>query len=139
MFIYLTICKLTWVYRNSATLTDNILINTSDVDITRSNILSNICDFWSQLCFSHSFFQKPSSRNQLRINLSNSSINVFKSESGLTEAFSIQTIPSYQPDIVPVFSNFCNMLNTLARKYVPLRTSRFVYFRSVLAMNNKWQ
>ena len=89
LFIYLTICKLAWVYRNSATLIDNILINKRDVDITRRNILSDICHFWSHIiCFSHSFFQKPSSTSQFRINFSNFSINVFKSESGLSEAFS---------------------------------------------------
>ena len=37
-----TICKLTRVYSNSATLIDKILTNKSDVDIIRSNILSDM-------------------------------------------------------------------------------------------------
>ena len=77
-------------------------------------------------------------RNQMHIKFSNFSINLFKSESRLGEAFSCQTIPSYQPDVDVVFSHFCNMLITLAGKHSPLRISQIVYFRSVLAMNNKW-
>ena len=34
-----------YIYNNSATLIDNILTNKRYVDITRSNILSDICDF----------------------------------------------------------------------------------------------
>ena len=87
--------------------------------------------------FSHSFFQKLNSGNQFRINFSNFSINVFKSESGLSEAFSSQTIPSCQPDVDVVFLHFCNML-IIAGKHAALRLCQIVYFRSVLAMNNKW-
>ena len=129
-----SICKLPRGYSNSATLNDNILTNKSDVDITRSNILSDICDFSSLFSFSHSFLQKPSSRSQLRINFCNLPMNVFNSKSIFSEAFFSQTNPSDQRDVDVVFSHCCYMLITLA----PLRTSQIVHFRSVLATINKW-
>ena len=116
------------VYSNSATLIDNILTNKIGVRTTRSNILSNICYYYSHL-FSDVFFffQKPSSRNRLRISLSR---NVFNSESSISEAISNQTLPCDQADVDVVVSLFYNMLITLVDKHAPLRTSHIVCRRS---------
>ena len=68
------------------------------------------------------FFQKPSSRNRLRINFSR---NVFNSGSSISEAFSSQTLPCDQADVDVVVSLFDNMLITLVDK-----TSEIVCMRS---------
>ena len=74
-------------------------------------------------------FQKPSSRNRLRVNFSR---NVFNSESSISEAFSCQTLPCDQADVDVVVSLFYNMLITLVDKHAPLRTSDIVCIRSFL-------
>ena len=54
-----TIWKLGRVYRHSATLIDDILTNKSDVDITKSDILSDICNFFPSSVFDILSFKNP--------------------------------------------------------------------------------
>ena len=115
------------VYSNSATIIDNILTNKIGVGTTTSNILANICDYYSHFCFLISFFQKPSSRDRLLINFSR---NVCNSESSISEAFSCQTLPCDQADVDFVVSLSYNMLIAPVDKHAPLRTTHIVCIRS---------
>ena len=56
-----TIDKPTRVYNTSATLTDNILTNKVDVEITVGilSLTSVVSDHYSQFCISHNFIQRP--------------------------------------------------------------------------------
>jgi len=49
-----TIDKPTRVYKNTATLSDNILVNKLDAEIYSGNIVSDVSDHYSQFCI----FQK---------------------------------------------------------------------------------
>ena len=109
----------TRVYDNLATLTDDILTNKVDVEITSGNIISYIGDHYSQFCISHNFIQRPKPGKQKRRDFSGYSRSKFNSE--LSDALVSQTNFSDQFDVDTAFSHFYNTLLALIDKHAPLR------------------
>ena len=110
-----TIDKPTRVYNTSATLTDNILTNKVDVEITSRNIISDISDHSSQFCISHNFIQRPKPGKQTRWDFSGYSRSKFNSE--LSDDLVSQTNFSDQFDVDTAFSYFYNTLLALLDKH----------------------
>ena len=114
-----TIDKPTRVYRNSATLIDNILVNNVKGTVSSGNVVSDISDHFTQFCIFHSCKNKISPPRQKIRDYSRFSESIFHNELSQIEWDSI--ITDNQNDIDRTFSNFFNTLNKLVSKHAPLK------------------
>ena len=108
-----TIDKPTRVYRNSATLIDNILVNNVKGTVSSGNVVSDVSDHFTQFCIFHSCKNKISPPRQKIRHYSRFSESLFHYELSQIEWDSI--ITDNQNDIDRTFSNFFNTLNKLVK------------------------
>ena len=113
-----TIDKPTRVCNNSATLIDNILTNKVNVEITSGNVISDVCDHFSQFCNAHNFIQRPKPGKQKRRDFYGYSKSKFNYE--LSNTLASQTDFKEQFDVDTAFSYFYNTLSALVDKHAPL-------------------
>ena len=114
-----TIDKPTRVYRNSATLIDNILVNNVKGTVSSGNVVSDVSDHFTQFCIFHSCKNKISPPRQKIRDYSRFSESLFHYELPQIEWDSI--ITDNQNDIDRTFSNFFNTFNKLVNKHAPLK------------------
>ena len=114
-----TIDKPMRVYRNSATLIDNILVKNVKGTVSSGNVVSNVSDHLTQFCIFHSCKNKISPPRQKIRDYSRFSKSIFHNELSQIEWDSITT--DNQNDIDRTFSNFFNTLNKLVNKHAPLK------------------
>ena len=111
-----TIDKPTRVYKNSATLIDNIFVNNITNNVLSGNVVSDISDHFSQFCILHSYCGNNQPRKQKFRDYSNFSEKKFNDElSNVAWDFT-------SPDIDKCFSTFYNKLNKIVNKHAPLKT-----------------
>jgi hypothetical protein len=110
-----SIDKPTRIHNNSATLIDNILVNTYDQKIYSGNIISDISDHFSQFCVIQSLKDKPElPRNRKMRDFSRFSENKF-----INEVRQIRwniVIEKHRRNVDKLFSSFYNKLNKLVNK-----------------------
>ena len=114
-----TIDKPTRVYKNTATLIDNILVNKLDAEIYSGNIVSDISDHYSQFCI----FQKikvvrKKGRKKMR-DFSSFSENSFADELSQIDWDSVSGV---QNDPYHSFTILYNKVNKLLDKHAPYKT-----------------
>ena len=107
------------MYRNSATLIDNILVSNVKGTVSSGNVVSKVSDHFTQFCIFHSCKNKISPPWQKIRDYSRSSESIFHNELSQIEWDSI--ITDNQNDIDRTFSNFFNTLNKLVNKHAPLK------------------
>ena len=115
-----SIDKPTRIHNNSATLIDNILINTFDDDIHSGNIISDISDHFSQFCVIQSLkdgLTLPSYRKMR--DFSRFSENKFMNE--LRQIRWNIIIEKHHKNVNKLFLSFYNKLNKLVNKHAPRR------------------
>jgi len=111
--------KPTRLYRNSATLIHNILVNNVKGTVSSGNVVSEVSDHFTQFCIFHSCKNKISPLRQKIRDYSRFSESIFHYELSQTEWDSI--ITDNQNDIDRTSSNFFNTLNKLVNKHAPLK------------------
>ena len=110
--------KPTRVYKNSATLIDNIFVNRFDHKISGGNIVSDISDHYSQFCFIHSLTPKNLTTKCKIRDYSNFSEECFIYDVSETDWNSLMANGS----VDKCFSSFYNKLNKLINKHAPFKT-----------------
>ena len=110
--------KPTRVYKNSATLIDNIFVNRFDHKISGGNIVSDISDHYSQFCFIHSLTPKNLTTKCKIRDYSNFSEECFINDVSETDWNSLMANGS----VDKCFSSFYNKLNKLINKHAPFKT-----------------
>ena len=110
--------KPTRVYKNSATLIDNIFVNRFDHKISGGNIVSDISDHYSQFCFIHSLTPKNLITKCKIRDYSNFSEECFINDVSETDWNSLMANGS----VDKCFSSFYNKLNKLINKHAPFKT-----------------
>ena len=127
-----TIDKPTRVYKNAATLIDNILVNKLDAGIYSGNIVSDISDHYSQFCI----FQKTKvvgkKGGKKTRDFSYFSENSFADE---LSQFDWDSISGAQIDPCHSFSSLYNKVNKLLNKHAPYKT---LSQRRVKQMQKPW-
>ena len=107
------------MYRNSATLIDNILVKNVKGTMSSGNVVSDVSDHFTQLCIFHSCKNKMSPPRPKIRDYSRFSKSIFHDKLSQIEWDSI--ITDNQNDIDRTFSNFFNTLNKLVNKHAPLK------------------
>ncbi|KAK2556625.1 putative RNA-directed DNA polymerase from transposon X-element [Acropora cervicornis] len=110
--------KPTRVYKNSATLIDNIFVNRFDHKISGGNIVSEISDHYSQFCFIHSLTPKNLTTKCKIRDYSNFSEECFINDVSETDWNSLMA----NGPVDKCFSSFYNKLNKLINKHAPFKT-----------------
>ena len=127
-----TIDKPTRVYKNTATLIDNILVNKLDAGIYSGNIVSDISDHYSQFCI----FQKTKvvgkKGGKKTRDFSYFSENSFADE---LSQFDWDSVSGAQIDPCHSFSILYNKVNKLLNKHAPYKT---LSQRRVKQMQKPW-
>ena len=127
-----TIDKPTRVYKNTATLIDNILVNKLDAGIYSGNIVSDISDHYSQFCI----FQKTKvvgkKGGKKTQDFSYFSENNFADE---LSQFDWDSVSGAQIDPCHSFSILYNKVNKLLNKHAPYKT---LSQRRVKQMQKPW-
>ena len=107
------------MYRNSATLIDNILVNNVKGTVSSGNVVSDVTDHFMQFCIFHSGKKRTIPPRQKNRDYSRFSEGIFHFELSQIEWDSI--INDNQNDIDRTFSIFFNTLNKLVNKHAPLK------------------
>ena len=110
--------KPTRVYKNSATLIDNIFVNRFDHKISGGNMVSDISDHYSQFCFIHSLTPKNFTTKCKIRDYSNFSEECFINDVSETDWNSLMANGS----VDKCSSSFYNKLNKLINKHAPFKT-----------------
>ena len=114
-----TIDKPTRVYKNTATLIDNILVNKLDAGIYSGNIVSDISDHYSQFCIFQKIKEVRKKGGKKIRDCSHFSENSFADELSQIEWDSVS---GAQNDPDHSFSILYNKVNKLLDKRAPYKT-----------------
>ena len=111
--------KPTRVRTNSATLIDNIFVNKLCEGALSGNITSDTSDHFSQFAFLYSSKDKPVPRKSKYRDYSHFSEKEFIAE--LSEISWDKIVPTSQPNVDKLFSNFYNKISEVVNKHAPLK------------------
>ena len=128
-----TIDKPTRVHRNSATLIDNIFVNTPDRIIACGNIISDISDHFSQFCIVKSAKDNTVPKTVKMRDFSKFCADRFNSDLAGVQWDNI--LIHGQNDVNKMFSSFYNKFTKVVNKHAPIkRLSR----RRVKELSKPW-
>ena len=119
-FFVPSIDKPTHVRSSSATLIDNIFVNTPDNIAVCGNIISDISDHFSQFCILKCTRDKTKTKNFKMRDFSNFSSDSFNDD--LSNVNWNELFVNDLCDVNSVFSSFCNKFNKLINKHAPMKT-----------------
>ena len=114
-----TIDKPTRVYRNSATLIDNIFTNKVEENIISGNLISDVSDHFAQFCISQSPIAKGKPARKLSRDFSNFSERNFINDLSLINWD--HSVPDNETNVIKLFSSFYNKLNKIVNKHAPIK------------------
>ena len=110
--------KPTRVYKNSATLIDNILVNRIDYNLSGGNIVSDISDHYSQFCLIHApphYSRYAGTKIRDYSKFSEENFNHDISQINWNDLMANDSVDK-------CFSSFYNKFHKLVNKHAPLRT-----------------
>ena len=117
-YLISTVDKPTRVYRNSATLIDNIFVNNPDEILLSGNIISDIYDLFSQFCIIKAARDKYTGPTTKMRDFSKFSADQFNWE--LSEADWDSILINHVADPDKLFSTFYNKFNKIVNKHAPI-------------------
>ena len=112
--------KPTRVYKDSATLIDNIFSNHVDGSIVGGNIVSDLSDHFSQFCITCSDMSVNNNHHQSKLSRDYSNFSKTKFNNELSR-LDLSAIISRTNDLNKSFSTFFNKLQKLIDKHDPLK------------------
>ena len=115
-----TIDKPTRVYRNSATLIDNIFTNKVEENIISGNLITDVSDHFKQFCISQSPISKGKPARKLSRDFSNFSDRDFINDLLLIKWD--HSVPDNETNVNKLFSSFYNKLNKIVNKHAPIKS-----------------
>ena len=107
------------MYEKSATLIDNIFVSNPEDVLISGNIVSDIADHFSQVCFLSSSKEFHGGKSKKASDFSCFSVDQFKTS--ISTLNWIDIIGNFGTNVNRAFSTFYKKLNKMVNKFAPIR------------------